>query len=87
MEARVHPSLYPNCHHQIIFVKLNLTIFYSPPYMREIWYYQRANTGRIRRAINEFPWDSLLAIKNLNEKGLLFNKINEDIPICCEYFY
>ena len=87
MEAGVDPSLYRNCHHQIIFVKLNLKIFYSPPYMREIWYYQRANTGLIRRAINEFPWDSLLAIKNLNEKGFLFNKINEDIPICCEYFY
>ena len=55
--------------------------------MREIWYYQRASTGRIRRAINEFPRDSLLAVKNLNEKGLLFNKINEYIPICCEYFY
>ena len=87
MEAGVHPSLYPNCHHQIIFVKLNLKIFYSPPYVREIWYSQRANAGRIRRAINEFPWDSLLAIKNLNEKGLLFKKSNEDIPICREYFY
>ena len=28
----VHPSLHPNCHHQIVFAKFNLMISYPPPY-------------------------------------------------------
>ena len=36
VESGVHPSLYPNCHHQIYFAKLNLMISYPPPYSREI---------------------------------------------------
>ena len=27
MESGVHPSLHPNCHHQIIFAKFNLKIY------------------------------------------------------------
>ena len=36
MESDVHSSLYPNCHHQIVFAKINLKICYPPPYEREI---------------------------------------------------
>ena len=28
----VHPSLHQNCHHKIIFEKVNIEIFHSPPY-------------------------------------------------------
>ena len=35
-EFGVHSSLRPNCHHQIVFAKLNLHIVYLPPYLREI---------------------------------------------------
>ena len=30
----VHPSLHPKCHHQIVFVKLNLKVDYPPLYER-----------------------------------------------------
>ena len=30
VESGVHPSLHPNCHHQIVFVKFNLQIHYPP---------------------------------------------------------
>ena len=33
VESGVHPSLHPNCHLQIIFVKFNLKIYYPPPYI------------------------------------------------------
>ena len=36
--SSVHPSLHPNCHHQIVFAKFNLHIVYPPPYLREIWH-------------------------------------------------
>ena len=32
VESRVHPSLHSNCHHQIVFAKLNLMICYPRPY-------------------------------------------------------
>ena len=32
----VHFSLHPDCHHQVVFPKLNLHIVYQPPYLREI---------------------------------------------------
>ena len=36
VESGVHLSLRPNCHHQIIFAKFNLKIYYPPPYLREV---------------------------------------------------
>ena len=47
----VHPSLHPNCHHQIGFCKMSLHIVYPPPYLRKICHYREANTGLIRRVI------------------------------------
>ena len=32
-DSGVHSSLHPNCHHQIVFTKLNLHIAYPPPYL------------------------------------------------------
>ena len=51
MESGVHSSLHQNCHHQIIYAKINFKVFYPPPYEREIWHYQRANVDQIQRAI------------------------------------
>ena len=55
MESGVHSSLHENCHHQIIYAKFNLKIYYPPPYEREIWHYQKANIENIRKAIPQFP--------------------------------
>ena len=37
IDSGIHSSLHHNCHHQIIFCKLNLKIEYPPPYAREVW--------------------------------------------------
>ena len=34
-----HSSLHTNCHHQTIFAKFNLKIYYPPPYEQEVWHY------------------------------------------------
>ena len=57
VELGVHPSLHPNCHHQIVFAIFNLMISYPPPYSREVWHYREANTDRTRRAISTFNWE------------------------------
>ena len=73
-ESGVHPSLHPNCHHQIVFAKFNLQIYYPPPYPREIWHYKQANTELIRRAITDFNWDRAFLNTNVKEKVSIFNK-------------
>ena len=56
MESGVHSLLYENCHHQLVYVKFNLKVWYPPPYEHKIWHYQHANTDQIKRAIEQFPW-------------------------------
>ena len=34
MESGVHSCLHPNCDHQVVFAKFNLSILYPPPYER-----------------------------------------------------
>ena len=74
VESGVLQSLHPNCHHQIVFAKFNLQIYYPPPYPREIWHYKQANTELIRRAITDFNWDRAFLNTNVKEKVSIFNK-------------
>ena len=67
MESGVHSSLYQNCHHQIIYAKINLEVCYPPPYEGEIWHYQRANVDQIQRAIEQFSWEKSFRNLNINE--------------------
>ena len=74
LESGIHSSLHSNCHHQIVFAKFNLSIFYPPPYERTVWYYERANTELIRRAIDQFDWVRALSNVNVDEKVYCFIK-------------
>ena len=74
MESGVHSSLHPNCHHQIVFAKINLKIYYPPPYEREIWHYDKVNAELIRRSIDQFPWDNRFSNIDVNQKVRLFNQ-------------
>ena len=75
MESGIHSSLHSNCHHQIVFAKFNLSIFYPPPDERTVWYYERANTELIRRAIDQFDWVRALSNVNADEKVYFFTKM------------
>ena len=70
----VEPFLYLNCHHQIIFAKFDLKIYYPPPYLRDIWHYKEANTDLIERTISNFNWEKAFSNTYINEKVSLFNK-------------
>ena len=74
MHSGVHPSLHPNCHHQIVFAKFNLTVFYPPPYKRLVWHYQQANTDLIKRAIELFDWEKSLSNLDVNKQVSVFNE-------------
>ena len=74
MDSGVHASLHPNCHHQIVYAKLNLKIEYPPLYERLVWDYKKTNTQLLNRTIETFNWEKLLENKNVNEQLYLFNK-------------
>ena len=68
-------SLYSNCHHQIIYGKFNLNIFYPPPYERHIWHYKHTkNTDMISKAIQGFDWDKAFIAKSTEEKASILTK-------------
>ena len=50
-ESGVHASLFPRCHHQIIYAKINLKIYYPPPYERLVWDYSKAELTNIRKSL------------------------------------
>ena len=54
VESGIHSSLHSSCHHQIVFAKFNLKIYYPPPYSREVWHFKEAKTNLIGRALNDF---------------------------------
>ena len=60
----IHPSLHENCHHQIVYSKFDLKIFYPPPYERTVWHYQQADTEFIKRSLERF--DRKNAFSNCN---------------------
>ena len=74
IESGVYPSLHPNCHHQVVYAKFNLKIYYPPQYYREVWHYKDANIELIRKAIDGFNWQKAFSNKNVNEKVDTFNK-------------
>ena len=74
IESGVHPSLHPNCHHQLIYAKFNLQIYYPPQYYREVWHYNNANTELIRRAVDQFNWQKAFLNKHVSEKVNIFNE-------------
>ena len=75
MVSGIHSSLDSNCHQHIVFAKFNLYISYPPLYERTIWYYERANTELIRRAIDQFDWLRALSNINIDEKAYFFTKM------------
>ena len=54
MDSGVHASLHPHCHHQLIFAKYDLKVFYPPPYERNVRHFSQANSDHIKRAVDLF---------------------------------
>ena len=74
MHSGFHSSLHPDCHHQIVFAKFNLTIFYPPPYKQLVRHYQQRNTDLIKRAIESLDWEKSLSNLNMNKQVSIFNE-------------
>ena len=73
LESGVHHSLHQNCHHQIIFAKFNLKVYYPPPYERTIFHYSQANVDHIQQAINLFDWENVFLNTDVNAQVFIFS--------------
>ena len=91
MDSGVHASLHPQCHHQPIFAKFDLKVFYTPPFERTVWHFSQVNSDHIKRAIDLSDWESGLIDLDVNEQVSVFNDtmtniipsfVPNDIIIC-----
>ena len=74
MESGVQPSLHPNCHHQLVFARFDISIYYLPLYERTVCYYKRANSDLIQRPIELFNWDKELRINHVDKQIIFFQR-------------
>ena len=70
----VHPSIHPNSHHQVVFAKYSLSIFYAPPYNRLVWHYQQVITNHIKWAIELFGWEKAPSNLHIDKQVSAFNE-------------
>ena len=74
-DSGVHSSLHTNCHHQLIYAKLNVDIHYPPPYERVVWDYNKADTALIRKSLQTVNWEFQFRNKSLDNQVKVFNEI------------
>ena len=68
IDSGVLPSVFPRCHHQLIFAKVSFITFFPPVYRRRIWDFSRTNVNAIRQAVNSVDGDWLLNGLNTDER-------------------
>ena len=76
VESGVLPSLHViNCHHQLIYSKLNLNVIYPLPYQRLVWDYKKANADCIKKSLNSVDWDFPFSNNNVHQHAQYLNKV------------
>ena len=81
----VHPTLFPTCHHQLIYIQIDFQIVLPPPFQRKVWFYDKADVTSIQRSLALIDWEHKFAnigddaqVSLLNE--ILLNIFDNFIP-------
>ena len=59
IDTGVIPSPDPFCKHSIIYGKINLNVPSPPPYVRQMWEYNKAYINMIRSSFSSIDWTSI----------------------------
>ena len=78
-DGGLHPSFHQNCLHKIIFAKVNMKLFYPPPYKHLIWDYRDTNFEAINSAIESFNWENAFDVKDIHAQIAFFNETHLNI--------
>ena len=79
VDSGTHPSLHPNCHHQIIHCKINLQVEYPPPNQRHVWIYAKAHKDAILSVLQIVDLNRLFAKKTVHQQVNLLNDITLNV--------
>ena len=74
VDSVFHPSLYPNCHHRIIYCKFNL-LQIPPTYECFVWNYKHFNENALAKALNQVDCNFLFFNKNVHEQVSIVNRL------------
>ena len=77
----VHASLLLHCHHQLIFAKFDLKVFYPPPYERTMCHFSQVNSDHIKRAV-ELNVNEQLCVFNDTITNMISNLVPNKIIFC-----
>ena len=70
LDGGVHSSVHQNSHHWIVFAKLDLKVYYPPPYEMHVQHYKYANTACIKNALASFNWEQALFSDSFIDKKI-----------------
>ena len=59
---------------KIVHTKFNLNISYSPPYQHFKWDYKKADSEKIRKALDSVNWERLFNKKDIDAQVAVFNE-------------
>ena len=74
INSGVHSTPHSKCHHQIVYSSFNLDILYPPPYQRLTWDYKKADSTKIRQALDSVNWERFFYKKDPNAKVATLNE-------------
>ena len=89
----VDVTIFDKCHHDIIYGKINIRVPLPPTYVREVWFYRKANVENIKKTISNFNWNKAFENLAIVEKVALLNQTllnifrnhNPNKKIKCDY--
>ena len=66
--------LHPNYHQQIVYYSFNLNIYYPSRYQCLVWDYKKADSIKIRKALDFVNWERLFDRKDINVQVIALNE-------------
>lgn len=69
-----YSSIHSSCHNSIVLAKFDFKICYPPPYSKEVWNVNEAETDLNRRSLNDLKWERAFSNTSVNGKVCIFNK-------------